>query len=618
MKFRLKRLYVNFLKYKKAFQEYNFNKFNLAEILVFWLKSHFSRSQFLVLSGILVGLTAGLAGVLLKTVVHKIHTFIEQDLHFEERLWVYALLPIIGITLTAFVAKFFFKGQVNEEKGIPIILNDIAKNNSHVGARRMYSEMIQSAITIGFGGSAGLESPIAVTGSAIGSNYSKRYRLDYKERTLLLAAGASAGIAAAFNAPIAGVMFAFELLLVGLVFTDFIPLVIAAICGSLLSKIILNEDVLFGFQARDSFDYYNILFYIGLGILTGLYARYFLLVSQWIHGFFHTMKQNFMVKALIGGSILSVLCIVFPPLFGEGYSSIRLLEFGQVDHLVHESLFRYFTSPEIAVVVFLALAVMFKAIATSVTLHSGGNGGNFAPSLIAGGLLGFWFGYTLSFLGFENVPITNLMLVGMAGVMAGALYAPLTAIFLIAESSSGYDLFIPLMIVSVMSFLINKSFSSINPDLKRLADEGKIFTSKHDRNLLMRINIDDCVRNKNFSITIHAEGRTLLAKFRNSTENFIAVLKEDGTYWGTISRENLLPFLSNEKEVEELRIADVTSNPSYKVKPSENILIVMKMLDESDVWQLPVVDVNDHFLGFVSKTDILNEYRLLLKDYSTT
>ena len=615
MKSKLKKLYISFLRFKRAFQEYNFSKFNLAEILVFWLKSHFTRSQFLVLSGILVGLTAGLAGVLLKYTVHLIHNFIENDLHFEERIWLYALLPIIGITATAFLANMLFKGK--NEKGIPIILNDIAKNNSNVAPKRMYSEMILSAITISFGGSAGLESPIAVTGSAIGSNYSNRYRLDYKERTLLLAAGAAAGIAAAFNAPIAGVMFAFELLLVGLVFTDFIPLVIAAICGSLLSKIILNEDVLFGFQARESFDYYNILFYVGLGILTGFYARYFLLVSKWVHGAFARMNRHYMVKALIGGSVLSILCIIFPPLFGEGYSSIRMLELGQIDHLVHESLFRYSNSPEMIIVVFLALAVLFKAIATSVTLQSGGNGGNFAPSLIAGGLLGYWFGYTLSIIGFDNVPITNLMLVGMAGVMSGALYAPLTAIFLIAESSSGYDLFIPLMIVSVMSFLINKSFSAVNPDYKKLVDEGKIFTSKHDRNLLMRISLRECIHNENFSINIIDEGKTLLARFRTSTENYIAVIKDKNTYLGTISRESLLPFLSGQRPPEELHIADVTSNPAYRVAPDENILSVMKKMDEADVWQLPIVDENENFLGFVSKMEILNAYRALLQEYST-
>ena len=614
MKSKLKKLYISFLRFKRAFKEYNFSKFNVVEILVFWLKSHFSRSQFLVLSGILVGLTAGFAGVLLKSAVHFIHNFIEHDLHFEERIWVYALLPIIGITATAFLANMMFKGK--NEKGIPIILNDIAKNNSNVAPKRMYSEMILSAITISFGGSAGLESPMAVTGSAIGSNYSNRYRLDYKERTLLLAAGAAAGIAAAFNAPIAGVMFAFELLLVGLVFTDFIPLVIAAICGSLLSKIILNEDVLFGFQARDSFDYYNILFYIALGILTGFYARYFLLVSKWVNGIFIRMNQHYMVKALIGGSILSILCIIFPPLFGEGYSSIRMLEFGQIDHLVHESLFRHSSSPEMIIVVFLALAVLFKAVATSVTLRSGGNGGNFAPSLVAGGLLGYWFGYTLTLFGFVDVPITNLMLVGMAGVMAGALYAPLTAIFLIAESSSGYDLFIPLMIVSVMSFLINKSFSAVNPDYQKLVDEGKIFTSKHDSNILMRISLRECMHNEHFSVNITEDGKTLLTRFRTSTENYIAVVKDKNTYIGTISRESLLPFLSGQRPPEELHIADVTSNPAYLVAPDENILTVMKKMDEADVWQLPVVDENESFLGFVSKIEILNAYRALLQEYS--
>lgn len=615
MKFKFKRLYVNFLKFKQAFQEYNFNKFNLAEIGVFWLKSHLNRSQFLVLSGILVGLTAGLAGVLLKIGVHQIHALIDSDLHFEERIWVFALLPIIGITLTATIVKLFFDSD--NRKGIPIILNDIARKSSNVSSKRMYSEMIQSAVTIGFGGSAGLESPIAVTGSAIGSNYSKRYRLDYKERTLLLAAGAAAGIASAFNAPIAGVMFAFEMLLVGLVFSDFIPLVIAAICGSLLSKIILNEDVLFSFYARESFDYINILYYFGLGILTGLYARYFLVVGEKVKIFFKRFDSNFLVKALIGGVLLSLLCIAFPPLFGEGYSSIRKLEFGEVNSIINDSLFRSFTSPGWVVVAFLAMATLMKAFATSITLHAGGNGGNFAPSLIAGGLLGYWFGYTLTLLGFPDVPVTNLMLVGMAGVMAGAMYAPLTAIFLIAESSSGYDLFIPLMIVSVIAYLMNRYFSAINPDLKELAEEGKIFTTRHDRNILIQIDLKRCMNPNAKSININASGKELINLFRTTAQNTIAVVNDDNTFWGTITREQILPFLNGNEPPEKLTIADTTSNPSFRVLPSTSIIKVMQMIEEADTWSLPVVDEQDKYLGFVSKFQILNQYRLLLKDFST-
>lgn len=314
--------------------------------------------------------------------------------------------------------------------------------------------------------------------------------------------------------------------------------------------------------------------------------------------------------------MLSILCIAFPPLFGEGYSSIRKLEFGEINSIIHDSLFRSFASPEFVIIVFLALATLFKAFATSITLHSGGNGGNFAPSLIAGGLLGYWFGYTLTVLGFPDVPVTNLMLVGMAGVMAGALYAPLTAIFLIAESSSGYDLFIPLMIVSVMSYLMNRYFSTINPDLKKLADEGKIFTTRHDRNILMQIDLQKCLNYDAPSINIKARGEDLIAAFRTTTQNTIAVVNDENIFWGIITREQILSFLNGSEPPEKLRIADTTTNPSFRILPSADIMTAMKMLDEADAWTLPVVDEHNKYIGLVSKFEILNQYRLLLKDLS--
>src|SRR5690606_12019456 len=468
MVYKVKKLIVSFVQFKRAFVNYPFRKFNYVEILLFWINERLTRSQFLILSGILVGLTAGLAGVLLKIIVHHVQLFINNEIPFEERLFIYVIFPLVGITLTALVVKYFFKGD--EDKELSFVLKDISQNQSKIKSNKMYSQIVQSGITVGFGGSVGLETPIAVTGSAIGSNYAQRYRLDFKERTLLLASGAAAGISAAFNAPIAGIMFAFEILLTGLVFTDFIPLVIAAICGSLLSTIILNEDVLFNLHTRDPFNYINIFYYIALGILTGLYARYFLMVGQKIHHFFERFKKRVLLKALIGGLLLSLLCVAFPPLFGEGYLNIKILHQGNVEHLIHESLFRYIGESQWAILIFLALAVLFKAFATSITLSAGGNGGNFAPSLVAGGLLGFLFGFTLEMLGIPNVPTTNLMLVGMAGVMSGAMYAPLTGIFLIAETSSGYDLFIPLMIVSVMAYAINRFFSTTNPNYNTLAE----------------------------------------------------------------------------------------------------------------------------------------------------
>ncbi len=476
-----KKKYLSFLKFKRDFQKYGLEKARSYELILHWLNNRLSRNQFLVLSGILVGCTAGLAGVILKTLVHNIHYFITNKVHFEYQILFYIVFPFLGIVLTTMIVLTLFKGQ--DRKGIGAILYEIAQNSSIVASVKMYSQVIQSAITVGLGGSAGLESPIAVTGAAIGSNYAQTYRLSYKERTLLLAAGATAGIASAFNAPIAGIMFAFEILLTGVVFTDFIPLVVAAVCGSLLSRILLQEDVLFRFYTREAFNYKNVPYYLILGLVTGLYARYFVIISQKVEHFIKGLKLSRMRKAMFGGAVLSFLCVLFPPLFGEGYDTVKAFTNGNTYSIIENSFFRYFEIGDWTIIVFLVLVLLLKAFATSFTIFSGGNGGNFAPSLFAGGTLGYLFALVCQHIGFKDVPVTNLVLVGMAGAMSGVLYAPLTAIFLIAESSFGYDLFIPLMIVSVMSYLIGKWFSPISPELKSLADEGKIFTNKHDKNL---------------------------------------------------------------------------------------------------------------------------------------
>lgn len=613
-KFGLKKLYVNFLLFKRAFVNYPFQKFNIIEILLFWIKSRMSRSQFLVLSGILVGFSAGLAGVVLKTFVHSIQNFLNNDLPINERMIAYAVFPFAGIVITALVVKFFYDND--QKKEISFVLNDIAQNESKVHPRKMHSQVIQSAITVGFGGSAGLETPIAITGSAIGSNFAQRYRLGYKERTLLLAAGAAAGIASAFNAPIAGVMFAFEILLTGLVFSDFIPLVIAAICGSLLSRIMLQEDILFILTARQTFDYANTFLYIALGIVTGFYARYFLVVSEKVKHSFDKFKGGPITKAVIGGTILSVLCVAFPPLFGEGYMNIKMLHQGNINYLIHKEIFNFFNAPELVIIGFLILTLLFKAVATSVTLNSGGNGGNFAPSLIAGGLIGFLFGFILTIIGVDNVPIANLMLVGMAGVMSGVLYAPLTAIFLIAESSSGYDLFIPLMIVSVIAFLINKFFSSINPTLRTLAAEGKIFTTRHDQNILNQIKIMECINDASVVIQTNSDIQEVLDLYKNSDQNTFAVVDENYRFWGILNREQLRPYLLGTKSPSEINLTELTISPSFEITMKERIVDVIKMFDESDVWQLPLVSEKNEFLGFVSRSKILTRYRLLLKEYS--
>jgi CIC family chloride channel protein len=612
VKFHNKKRIVSFLKFKRDFQQYGIQKARSYEIILHWLKERLSRNQFLVLSGILVGCTAGIAGVILKTFVHNIHHFITHKVHFEYQIVFYIIFPFLGIVLTAAIVIALFKGQ--DRKGIGAILYEIAQNSSIVSSVKMYSQVIQSAITVGLGGSAGIESPIAVTGAAIGSNYARTYRLTYKERTLLLAAGATAGIASAFNAPIAGIMFAFEILLTGVIFTDFIPLVVAAVCGSLLSRILLQEDILFRFYTREPFNYYNVPYYLILGILTGLYARYFVIVSQKVEHFINILQLSRLRKAMFGGAVLSLLCVFFPPLFGEGYDTVKDFTNGNINSVIHNSLFRYFEIEQWTIIMFLIFVCLLKAFATSFTIFSGGNGGNFAPSLFAGGSVGFLFAVVCQNLGFSDVPVTNLILVGMAGAMSGILYAPLTAIFLIAESSSGYDLFIPLMIVAVMSYLIAKWFAPISPELKNLADEGKIFTQKHDRNLLSSLHTKNFIDFNSQIIKEDSSLQELYDLISTGTKNSFAVVDDHYKLIGTLTLDDIRPYLFNENE--KLNISNLIKVPPAVVALTDQPVKVIQLFDDTSTWNLPVVDEDNRFIGFISKTAILTSYRELLKDYS--
>ncbi|WP_342086515.1 chloride channel protein [Dyadobacter sp. OTU695] len=602
------------MKFKRGLTAYSLRKFKLYEVIIFWLKSILTRSQFLILSGILVGGSAGLAGVILKSLVHAIHNLITHKVHFETQIFFYAIFPFLGIVLTSLVVILFFGGQ--DRKGIPAILHEIAQNSSIVAPVKMYSQVIQSAITVGLGGSAGLESPIAVTGSAIGSNFARVYKLDYRERTLLLAAGATGGIASAFNAPIAGMMFAVEILLTGVVFTDFIPLVLAAVCGNVLSRMLLNEEVLFHFSSRHPFNYYNLPFYLVLGILCGLYARYFVVIGHQVERFFANLKGGRLRKAMIGGAILSALCVLYPPLFGEGYETIKALVNGQVGLLMENSFFGMIGGQRWAVLVFLTIVCLLKAFASSITIFSGGNGGNFAPSLFAGGTLGFVFAVFCNFIGISDVPVANLVLVGMAGVMSGVLYAPLTAIFLIAESSSGYDLFIPLMVVGVMAFLISKWFSPISPDLKRLADEGKIFTREHDRNLLSQLNTWEFIDRDAPVVNIDLPFGNFLDVVHENRHSQIAVVDNEGILRGIISIEDLYPYLFTSANEQNLSIASLMRQPAATVADTEPVARVIARFDQTSSGHLPVTDPNGRYIGFISKTRLLDRYRSLLQAHS--
>ena len=422
----------------------NINPIKRINSIIEWTQTKLNKKQFIIFSSILVGLSVGLAAIILKTFVHYIFiaaTFKELG-NFK---YLFLVLPIIGIFLTVLVVKKLLHGKL--DKGLSHIHYAIANKSSIVPKDQMYGQILTSSLTVGFGGSAGLEAPIVITGAAIGSNYSKTYHLNYKERTLLLACGIAAGIGATFNAPIAGVLFALEVLIIDISISAFTPLIISAATGALISKIILQDDILLSFQSQ-SFNYNNVPFYILLGLLAGIISVYHSRAFTKIENIFSKSPNKIYLNAAIGGLAIAALLFVFPTLFGEGYQSIKSLALQQPENLLDNGVFQNYKSNGWFVLIFVGVLIFVKAIATALTLGSGGNGGNFAPSLFVGSYLGFFLSRCLNMLNLTNLPESNFTMVGMAGILSGLYHAPLTAIFLIAEITGGYTLMIPLMIVS--------------------------------------------------------------------------------------------------------------------------------------------------------------------------
>lgn len=436
------------------------------ERLLVWVGQKLTRNQFILLSAILVGLSAGIAAVALKTAVHYVRQLILLLAEHDWQNMAYLLGPMVGILLTLVYVRYALKGDF--ERGVSAIIYAIKKKFSLVTAHKMYSHLITSSITVGLGGSAGLESPIVVTGAAIGSNYGRIYRLIHKERTLMLACGAAAGISAVFNAPVAGVIFALEAIMTEVTLSAFTPIIIASVSGALVSMIILKEEILLSYREALFFDYHNVPLYVLLSVFIGLISVYYARTA-WKIGQWHSRSRlNPWGKAIRGGVVLAVLIFFFPTLFGEGYESIQALMHGEAQELFDGSFFSHYLNESWAVLLFIGITGLIKVVATTFTLSSGGDGGNFAPSLFVGSYLGFFFSRAINMTGLTVLPESNFVIAGMAGMLAGIMYTPLTAIFLIAELTGGYDLMIPIMLSSAVSFAIARSFERYPIDKKAL------------------------------------------------------------------------------------------------------------------------------------------------------
>lgn len=582
------------------------NRFlRLYETIINWISGKLSPRQILVFSSIFVGLTAGLAAVVLKTAVYYIHHSITHDYHIKYQYFFYLIFPTIGILLTVWFVQKHLKGKLG--RGTANILNAIAKKSSFLPKDQMYSHIVTSALTVGFGGSAGLESPMVVTGAAIGSNYAKTHRINYKDRTLLLACGAAAGIAAAFNSPIAGVLFALEVLLADVSISAFIPLLIAAATGGLLSKIILQEDTLFSFKLIQPFDYHNTPFYILLGALAGFVSVYYARVYLKIESFLKPKKKNVYGKAVFGGIVLAILILFFPSLFGEGYESIKTLSHLNPEKIFEHSILVDFVSSKWMVVLFIVLTMFFKTIAAAITIGSGGNGGNFAPSLFVGAYLGFAFAYILNLLGITQAPVSNFTIVAMAGILSGVFHAPLTAIFLIAEITGGYELMIPLMIVSATSFMISKYFEPYSMDIKRLAKKGRVFTSDKDKNILTSLKISNLTETDFQIVTPDLTLGSMVEVVRHSKRNIFPVI-ENEILVGVIVLDNIRDIMFKHDMYDKVYVKEIMRKPFATIDPDEEMASVMKKFDETGAWNLPVLK-EGRYIGFVSKSSIFVQYR---------
>lgn len=584
----------------------NFKRINFIEKSINWIHEKTNEKQFLIFSSILVGISAGLAAVILKLFVFFIRQYLVEDFFFRFNYkYLYLLLPLLGIGLAILIVKYFFKNQLN--RGNTAILFSIAKKSSFLPFNQMYSHVITSGLTVGFGGSAGLESPIVSTGSAIGSNFARTYKLSYKDRTLLLAAGAAGGIAGAFNAPIAGVLFALEVILVDMSIASFIPLLIAAASGALLSKIILHETDLLFFRLKQPFDYHNVPFYIILGLLAGLVSLYYVSFFDKVESKFSKIKSGFS-KWIIGGITLGILFALFPSLFGEGYESIKLLSEFKAPDLFKNSILLNLLDNKWMVLIFITLTLLLKAVATGITLGMGGNGGNFAPSLFVGAYLGFIFSYFLTLLGFDNIPVSNFTIVAMAGILSGVFHAPLTGIFLIAEITGGYELIIPLMMVSAISYIIVKYFHPESLDVKRLKARGAIVSDNKDTSILSKIDTEEMIETDFATIHFKATLRDIVETIKHSKRNTFPVVKKNNKLLGIIYMDNIREEMFNTEHYDTVTAKEVMRKPSMVIDSNEDIFSIMKKFEESGQWNLPVVR-DGIYVGFLSKSSILDKYR---------
>ncbi|MBF1553415.1 MAG: chloride channel protein [Prevotella salivae] len=582
-----------------------------------WCKEHLSDRQMTLILAFVIGFFASVAGYVLHSMIKEIQHLLTAGFDRTTFNWLYLLFPIMGIYLTSLFIKYVVKDNISH--GITRVLYAISTKQSRLKGHNCWSSVVASSITIGFGGSVGAEAPIVLTGSAIGSNLAKLFKMDARTAMLLVGCGATAAISGIFKAPIAGLVFTLEVLMLDLTMASLLPILIASVTATCFSYIFVGSESLFSYHMDSAWDIQRVPPYIILGVFCGIVGLYFMRTMTACENMFANMKRHPYLKLALGGLTLSVLIFFFPSLYGEGYSMVNIFLDGKTiadwEQVMNGSMFYGHSN---LLVVYVGLVVFTKVFATSATNGAGGCGGTFAPALFIGGFSGFFFAriWNIYQLG-VYAPEKNFALMGMAGVMAGVMQAPLTGIFLIAELTAGYQLFIPLMIVCICAYLTINIFEQHSIYSMRLAREGKLLTHHTDQAILTLMSLDSIIDRQFTSVDPDMQLGKLINAISKSHTSFLPVLDNAGTLLGEIDITKIRHIMFRSELYNRFTVKDImTPVPSTLVR-EDKMIDVMRKFEKANCNFLPVVDVNGHLEGYVSRTRMYSMYRHLVADFSS-
>ena len=585
--------------------------------MIEWRERHISEKHLVLLLSFFVGAFSAAAAAILKSFIRFIQWIVEEQLIGDGHTWWYLITPIIGITLAALFVKYIVRDDISH--GITKILYAISQRKSIIKAHNMWSSIIGSGLTIGFGGSVGAEAPIVLTGAAIGSNLAKAFRLDQKTMMLMIGCGAAGAIGGIFKAPIAGLVFTLEVLMMDLTMTSVAPLLISSVTATAISYILTGTDPMFPLDTAEPFMVNRIPWYLVLGVVCGLISLYFTRGMNKLEQWFKHAIRSMWAKLLIGGVVLSVLIYIFPPLYGEGYDVIRQLINGDSMSAIQNSPLEHnewaARNGHWLLLTYFGFIVLFKIVASVATNGAGGVGGIFAPSLFMGAITGFLTARIMNMSGLM-VPETNFALVGMAGLMSGVMHAPLTGIFLIAELTGGYHLFMPLMIVSVISYLTIMLFEPHSLYAMRLAQKGELLTHNKDRNVLTLLKMDSVLETDFITIFPDMTLGELVKVISESHRNIFPVIDHEGHLKGILLLDEVRNIMFQPRLYKRFTVGQLMTSPAAVLSFDQPMEKVMEVFEDTGAWNLPVVDQDRRYLGFVSKSKIFNSYRHVLVHFS--